>query len=307
MVLRILSALILAALLAMLPTVRAADVGIVLSDKGGAYAEFAAAFQEFARGSNWRVRWTGGSEALDTAPRTDLLITVGFEATRTVLRRGGSTPVLATLLPRQAYERALAEAGSPRPKGSVTAIFLDQPLPRLLALTRQLLPERRRIGVLVGPEGRALLPQLRQAIGAANLILEAEEIEGDANLVPAANHLLPRSDVLLALPDSAIYRRDNVRTILLTSYRFRRPVIAFSQALATAGALAAIYSTPEQIARQAQELLKFSSVDPVSLPAPQAPSLFAIAINYNVAQAFGLSLPDEAAVHRALMTDKEVR
>jgi putative ABC transport system substrate-binding protein len=304
---RVLATLVLILVLAAPPIAQGADVAVVLSDTSGAYSEFSTTFQQFSEGSNWRVRWTGRVENLEAAPRTDLIVTVGSEATRAVLQRGGNTPVVATLLPRPAYERAVADAGTNRPKGGSTAIFLDQPVSRLLSFTRYLLPDRHRIGILAGSETRAALPQIRQAANAAGLGLEVEEMDNNANPVPAANHLLPRSDVLLALPDSGVYRRDNIRAILLTSYRFQRPVIGFSQSLVTSGALAAIFSTPTQIARQTMDLVKSLRPEAITLPAPQPPTLFAIAINQNVAQALGLALPDEPAIRRALAADKDAR
>lgn len=294
-------------LLAIAPAAQAADVALVLSDTSGAYSEFATALQQYSEASSWRVRWTGSVDNFEAAPRTDLIVTVGSEATRAVLQRGVPVPVMATLLPRPAYERALADAGGGRSRGSTTAIFLDQPVSRLLAFTRHLLPERHRVGVLAGNDTRAMLPHIRQAAGAAGLALEVEELENNANPVPAVNHLLTRSDVLLALPDSAVYRRDNIRAILLTSYRFQRPVIGFSQSLVTSGALAGIYSTPTQIARQAMDIIKGLRPEALALPAPQSPAFFAIAVNHNVAQALGLTLPDEPSIRRALSADKDAR
>lgn len=304
---RLVSAFFLLLALVVVPGARAADVALVLSDKGGVYNEFASAFQQYSEGSNWHVRWVGSADTLDTAPRVDLVVAVGAEATRVSLRRLGSTPIVATLLPRQAYEQALAELAGGRPRSSVTAIFLDQPVARLFAFAHHLLPERRRIGVVAGPETRALMTQVRQAANANGLTVEVEEVDSEASPVPALNLLMPRSDVLLALPDSAVYRRDNIRAMLLTSYRFQRPVIAFSQALVTAGALAAIYSTPTQIARQAVELIKPLRPEAPNLPGPQMPSLFAIAINNNVAQALGLTVPDEPSIRRSIAADKDAK
>ncbi len=287
------------------PMARAADIAVVLSDSGGAYGEFAGAFQQFASSSTWRVRWVGTADSLESAAfRADLIVAVGNEATRLSLRRSENRPVIATLLPRQAYEKALAETpGRPR----VTAIYLDQPVARLVAFTHQLLPERHRLGLLVGADTRPHLPQARQAASGLGKTLESEDLENDGALVQALNQLFARSDVLLALPDSTVYRRDNIRVILLTSYRYQKPVIAFSQAFVTAGALAALYSSPAQVARQTADAIRGLNPDAIALPPPQGPTFFSIAINRNVAQAFALSLPDEATVRRALGAEKETR
>lgn len=288
------------------PAARGADIALVLSENGGVYGEFAAAFQQFSSSPAWRVRWVGTADNLDaTAFRADLIVAVGSEATRTSLRRGEGRPLIATLLPRQAYERALSEAPS-RPRGA-TAIYLDQPVARLMAFAHFLLPDRSRAGVLVGADTRPLLPSIRQGAASAALTADIEDVESDTALVGSLNQLLGRSDFLVALPDSTVYRRDNIRVILLTSYRYQKPVIAFSQAFATAGALAAIYSSPAQIARQTTDVVRNLNPDAVTLPPPQGPTLFSIAINRNVAQALGLSLPDESTVRRAMGADKEAR
>lgn len=306
MFLRVLAACFLIFVSAAMPPARAAEVVVVLSDTGGAYAEYASAFQQFLEGSNWRVRWVGPAENLEVAPPADLLVTVGAEASRVALRRPGNTPVLATLLPRPAYERALAEVPG-RPRHLTTAIFLDQPVARLLGLIRNLLPDRQRVGLLAGTETRPLLPEIRQAATAAGLSLEVEGVESDTSPVPAANHLLPRSDVLLALPDSSVYRRDHVRGILLASYRFQQPVIGFSQAMASSGAVAALYSTPAQIARQTVDLMKSLRPADMTLPPPQAPSLFVVSINQNVARSLGLKLSNESTIRQNLSADKGAR
>lgn len=307
MALRLLVASLFFLVLAFQPTARAADVAVVLSDTGGAYTEFATAFQQFSEGSGWRIRWTGSVDSLEGAPHTDVIIAVGSEALRASLRRNGGIPILATLLPRPAFEKVVAEGNVVRPKGSLTAIYLDQPVGRLLAFTRQILPDRRRIGLLVGAETRHLLPQIRNSANGAGLSVESEEVDVNANPVTAANYLLLRSDVLLALPDSTIYRRENVRAILLTSYRFQRPVIGFSPSFAASGALAAIYSTPTQIARQTADMIRTLHPEGINLPAPQTPALFAISVNQNVAQSLGLALPDEPSIRRAMAADKDAK
>lgn len=284
-----------------------ADVAVVLSDSGGAYGEFATTFQQSAIPPGWRLRWVGTTESLDGAAfRADLIVAVGSEATRSSLKRSEGRPVLATLLPRQAYDRALGEAGAARPR-QVTAITLDQPLPRLMAFIRQLFPDKHKVGLLTGPDTRHLLPQIRAAAKEAGLVPEAEDVEGESALVPALGQLFAKTDLLLALPDASVYRRDNIRVILLTSYRHQRPVIAFSQAFVTAGALAALYSTPSQMARQTAELLRQLNPESISLPSPQSPTLFSLAVNRNVAQSLGLSLPDDASLRRSIGADREAR
>ena len=197
--------------------------------------------------------------------------------------------------------KILAESGRARPRGSTSAIYLDQPPARFAAFVKNLLPGAQRIGLLTSDESRASLPATRQAL--AGLIVDSEDVLNDASLLGAINSLMPRVNLLLALPDSSIYKRDNIKAILVTSYRHQRPVIAFSKAFVSAGALAAIYSSPSQIARQTNDLLNTMGAGIGQLPPPQAPSFFAISINPNVAQSLNLDVPDEATMRRTLQAD----
>lgn len=292
--------------LGLLPRAESADIAIVISDSGGAYAEFVTSFQQFLGSSPWRVRWSGTAETLEPAAyRADLIIAVGAEATRLSLARSESRPVFATLLPRHAYERAISEKhGALR---NVSAVYLDQPVSRMVAFARQILPERRQIGLLVAADTRSQVALVKHAATANGATLETAEVENENTLLPTLNSLLGRSDLLLALPDNTLYRRENIRALLLTSFRYQKPVIAFSPAFVTAGALGAVYSSPTQIAHQVADVVRATSGENISLPAPQGPIQFSIALNRNVAQAFGIPLPDEAAVQRALGTEKDTR
>lgn len=286
------------------PLARAGNVTLVLSESGGPYAEFSTTLREALDGSNWKLsrQPLGAEHADEGGERPDLIIAAGSSALRQVLARGGSTPVVATLIPRLAYDKLVAESGSRNRR--LSAIYLDQPPARQAAFLRQLLPGKNRIGMLTSPETRPQSSQFQQAFGAAGLILDSEESDTDRTLLPALTALLARVNILLATPDTTIYKRDNIKAILVTTYRYQRPVVAFSAALVNAGALAALYSTPPQIARQTAELIQgFSN----TLPAPMPPSQFAVLINQNVAQALNLNLPDEADIRRAMLADKDAR
>lgn len=290
-------------LIFLVPMARAGNIALLLSQEGGPYAEFASAFHKELDGSAWNIITTGNQDSIDPAQfRPDLIVTAGANALRQSLARNGSTPILATLLPRQAYEKIVAEAGRSRPRTS--AIYLDQPPARQVAFLRQLLPEHKRVGMLLSNETRSLQAQYRQVFGTAKYALSSEEMDSDSSIVATLGTLLPRIDVLLAIPDSTIYKRDNIKPILVTSYRYQRPVVAFSAALVNAGALAALYSTPAQIASQAASTIKLSGSN---LPTPQAPEMFAISINRNVVDALNLSVPDEAVIRRAMLAERESR
>jgi ABC-type uncharacterized transport system substrate-binding protein len=278
------------------------SLALVIGETSAPYREFAATFSEALQQSNWRIAAAGKIESIEAGSAPDVLIALGADAFRQILARAGNTPVIATFISRTMYEKILVEAGPGR--GRTSAIFIEQPIARQVAFLRQLLPGYNRIGMLTSRENRAALLPFRQSLLANGLSFDSEESDGDESLLPAVNALLPRVSLLLATPDQAIYKRDNIKTILLTSYRHQKPVIAFSAAFVNAGALAAVYSTPQQIARQTADLLVAHGS---ALFSPEYPQLFSVAINRSVADALNLSLANEAELRRALMQAKELK
>lgn len=293
----------LAFLLFLAPPAWGGSIAVVLSERGGMYAEFAGTLEEALADTSWRIAATLQPETLSQlAGPPELIVTVGSEALRKTLSRGDHTPIVATLLPRQNYEKILAE--SRRHPGRITAIYLDQPPARQASFLSHLLPGQKRAGMLLSSETRNSASQFRQAFASAGLALDSEDADTDRTLLPALNSLLGRVDVLIAVPDSTIYRRNNIRAILITAFRYQRPLIGYSPAFVNAGALAALHTTPAQIARQTADMIISHGTN---LPPPTGPSQFAIAINSNVAQAFGLNIPDEATIRRAMRADRETR
>ena len=75
-------------------------------------------------------------------------------------------------------------------------------------------------------------------------------------IYPALTKVLASADVILAMPDPMIFNNGTIHNILLAAYREERPLIGFSPAYVRAGALAAVYSTPQQIAHQIAETIQ---------------------------------------------------
>lgn len=282
-----------------LPAAAATQVLVALSEDGGAYAEAAAVFKaelgdvQLASGT-----WQG--QLNDKAVAPDLIVTVGvaaFEGTLDWLAaKGGAwerVPLLAVMLPRAAYDaQAQQVAVGRRP---MSAAVLDQPLGRQMALIRRALPERRRVGVLPGPQTLPLLKGLQKEAAARGLTLVAAPVIGaPADLYPSLKAVLDESDVILALPEPTVYHGASLQNILLTTYRARVPLVAFSPAYVKAGAVLALFSTPAQVARRAAEMTR-SWLAGRGLPPPQTPREFAVTTNAKVAASLGLQL-DEAAL-----------
>ncbi|NOZ37791.1 MAG: hypothetical protein GXP11_06960 [Gammaproteobacteria bacterium] len=221
----------------------------------------------------------------------DLLIPIGIRATDRVIQHAGSTPILATLVPRSSFNANLKKRTAEMPPDSprsISAILLDQPISRQLNLTQLLFGNVKRIGIPLGPDSQSMRDEIERIARQLKLSIEIENIEPTENLIHQLSRLLDRSDVLLALPDPAIFNRRNVRYILLSTYRKRIPVIGFSQSYVKAGALAATYSSPEQIGKQtAEAIIALQEKPAYKFSAAIPPKYFSVAINKQVARSFG--------------------
>ena len=121
------------------------------------------------------------------------------------------------------------------------------------------------------------------------------------NITSDIKNAMNHSDLLLALPDKSIYNSRTVKNILLTSYRYRKPVIAFSQNFVGAGALASIHSNVEQIAQSASHLIEqYYKSNHKFKHSINHPQLFDISINRQVFRALDLHLPDTDKLEQTL-------
>lgn len=247
--------------------------------------------------------WMPTAELGTSSPasrREALLAPIGVDAALAVLEHAPERPALHALIPATTYahvreRRAALGHGAP-----TSALVIDQPLERRLALVHAAFPEARRLAVLLGPASRGLAPGIREAVD-GRWELALEEVSGSREVVPALEGLLRPGGVLLSFADPVVYNRDTVKSILLTSFRYRVPVVGFSRSYVRAGAVAAVYSTPEQIGEQLGQLLADALRGP-SWPLEDLarPALWSLALNRRVARSLGLDLPREEALEAAL-------
>jgi len=244
------------------------------------------------------------TSATDAARQSSLLVTVGSLAAQRAVALDAGVPILATLIPRQAYEY-IVQGAKPEHR-QFSAIYLDQPLPRQLALIRSLLPEAHTVGVIAGPATTRELRLLKSSIEKGGMQLAQETIASEAELFPALQRLLPETDILLALPDPTVINRSTIQSMLLTTYRYRVPVAGYSASQVDAGVLAAVYSSPAQIAQQAAQLIReLLRNGNGGLKVPFYPKYFSVKINHNVAHSLGLNVPDEATLRKQLEATAE--
>lgn len=282
------SAIALSAALAQAETL---SVHLVLSDSTAPYQQFSAALNKAIAESKANVfiieRQPGGGA------KADLTIAVGMKATELALADSGSS-VLSVMVPRAGYEALLEKHASQKSLKTVSAIYLDQPWERQLNFIQAALPKHPIVGVLYSPNTSIVLPRLPQGMS-----INARSVRSAETLFAALENILETSDVLMVIPDSEIYSGSNMRNILLTSYRHKVPLVGISQAYVNAGALCAIYSTPEQLAWQTASAIASFAADK-RFSAPQYPASFSIGINQQVANSLGIELAPPEVIRQRM-------
>lgn len=276
---------------------------MVLSERGTAYDELAEAFSaRLGDRRSLRILYLDELDAkgLQALGReAGLLVPVGIKASRMVAAHAvGQAAVLALMVPRSGFEAESWPASLSRRR--LSAVYIDQPPARSLNLIEKVLPKARQVGVVYSQKGGVNIAALSQEAARRRISLRLAEIPPSGEVAAGLRQVLPESDVLLLLPDAMVINANNVQHVLLTTYRYRIPVIGFSLGLVKAGAVAAVYSTPAQIGAQGGLIAQQWSLGDGDLPPPRYCDEYAIAFNHHVARSLGLSLPDESAVRKQL-------
>jgi putative ABC transport system substrate-binding protein len=240
-------------------------------------------------------------------PAPKLYVALGVQACarfarlpQTVL---GGAPVLCALLPQQSFDYLLGESGR-RAGPDFSALYLDQPLGRQLDLLRLALPRARRVGLLLGagPDAQQTEEKLAELARERGLRLFSTRIGVGEPIFPGLKQVLDESDVLLALADPQIYNSHTIQNILLASFRAKVPMQAFSPAYVRAGALLALYATPEQIGEQVARLVRDALQEQNGrvrgFGPPRYTEDFEVSVNAHVARSLGLQLNAEDLTRR---------
>ena len=287
-------------------TAQAATVVIVSSERSPAYAQAAQALVselERSGGSRYEMLLLTATEFAGVADlKPKLFVALGAQAAQALAQTALTAPVLCALLPRSSFERVLRSSGR-KASSQLSALYLDQPLSRQLGLIQLALPEARRIAVLWGPESQAQAGALRVLAQARGLSLLEASLKPDELVFPALKKVLEDADVLLALADPQVFNSSSIQNILLTSFRAKVPLVAFSPAYVQAGALLALHVTPEQVGQQAAAMAT-AVLQGKDLPAtPLYSQDFSVAVNAHVARSLGLMLDGEALRKRLLRAE----
>ncbi len=203
-------------------------------------------------------------------------------------------PAVAVFVSRDAVAAVSSKLAS--------ALYLEPPLKRQIALAKSILGADRSLGVLMQDKsqwensGLFLLP-LQQSLVTPYFVDQYE------NLNRALLDLLKNSHALVGTYDTELYSSTNIKNILITAYRQNKPLIGPSSAYIKAGALATTYSDIDDVARRLSEILLVGLKEQVWPGADYNP-YFKVRYNQQVGRSLNLLLPDAESLASQLTKDE---
>ena len=187
-------------------------------------------------------------------------------------------------------------------EGRHYSVLLDQPFERYLRFIQLLLPVNK-VGIIKTENNKFSSRTIQRAEKSTGLKVDQYIFNPEDNPITRVRNILQTDDVLLSLPEPAIYNHQTLKGILLSSYRLNKPVVSYSPAHVKSGALAAIYISPvqigEQIADTLNQLLSGSLEKQNQEFYAQG---FQIKINRQVAYSLQIALPSDQSIMQQLQS-----
>lgn len=207
----------------------------------------------------------------------------------------------ATLVLRISRLQARQRLGEHLPP-HLSLLWSDPPLERQLFLTRLLLPQVKRVGVLYDSHSEFLLNELRRAALPLGLEVVTERWDNIQDSRPLQS-VLNNSDVLLGLDDPDLYNPKTAKNLLLSSYSRQLALIGPNAGFVKAGSLASTYSDQSDWLAILDELL---DQPPATWPRTYYSPRFKVSSNPQVARSLGIEQINEASI-ATLLAERERR
>ncbi|WP_448092143.1 ABC transporter substrate-binding protein [Pseudomonas lini] len=279
--------LVFTGLLCNLPA-RAADILLTGAEDGAGVQSFVQALSELRPTDSVRFQPVASLPAPGQLPVDTRLVLLDLSSLDWRLQDAQGP---ATLVLRISRLQARQRLGNEMPP-HLSLLWSDPPLDRQLRLTRLLLPEARRVGVLFDSHSEFLLKELRQAALPLGLEVVTERWDNTHDSRPL-QALLKNSDVLLGLDDPDLYNPKTVKNLLLSSYARQLALIGPNAAFVRAGSLASTYSDQNDWLKILDELLDRPSS---TWPRALYPQHFKVLSNPQVARSLSIEPMNEASV-----------
>ena len=180
-------------------------------------------------------------------------------------------------------------------------LITAQPECRHIQLIKAINPDWSAVAVLSSVDSLDIAAALTKCTIRQNLNLNVYAITDKSDLLKTLETAIEDNKVLLAITDPFIYNSNTVKNILLTAYRHRKPVIGYSDSFVQAGAVAAIYTSPESIGGKASRIISgFFDNNWQFNKNVYSTDDFSISTNAQVATSLGITLPSEDSIRKSM-------
>lgn len=275
----------------------AQNVVVVVDGDNPVHQQFTASFRRQL--ANWTVvgleRKSASLELLNGA---SLVVSLGRLAAWDLSSKVLDVPVINSLIAEADWQRLAAEEGERRRR---TALYLNQPPSRLLALVKTAMPGRHQVTVALGPDSKRAEAAIEQGCRQYGLRCDVLLVENEAGIELALRRAAASDQILLVLPDPQVVNTTTARNLILGAYRRGVALVGYSKALVKAGALMAVHSTPEQLGEDASVTAREAlEKTPVTVPPSRYPERYSVSVNYQLARALQLDIEPEASLLHAI-------
>ena len=227
-----------------------------------------------------------------------LIVSIGSDALNAISKANYLGPHFSVLVPAETVKNK-------KHSGNYSALYVDHPASLYLKLIKAAMPKTNHVGILLGPSSSHHETELINSAASVKLQLQIKKITYSKDVSRNAGQLASDVDVMLALPDPVIHNSQTAQSILYAGYRHKVPVVAYSSSYLKAGALISLYSSPDQIAKNAAEHINLRlRANPDHIPISLHPSIFSIGINKSVSRSLGYESLNETELMNALITNK---
>lgn len=269
------------------------SVNFIVVKKQGIYNQIVElAMQSIQRdGLAVRSRIFEIDELGESAPKLEgRLVTIGTQAAAYAYQHYPEKAMVNALLTRSGFAELAQHAfGSLQQvaQKDINPLYLDQPLARFLALGSMLVPAAKTVGILVGPANSDRLEVIKRQAAESGFDVNIALLDPNSNPIKVIEPVVKVSDFFVVLADRKQINQLAAKWVLPLSYRYKKPVVAYSRKYVDAGALASLYLSPEDVALSIIDALKTED----SYSATHS-LRFSVAINSSVARSLAIAVKD---------------
>jgi putative ABC transport system substrate-binding protein len=225
----------------------------------------------------------------------DAIVTAGTESTIAVKQVTSEVPIVVALATDPVAAGLVASLA--RPGGNVTG-FSHQGTDiaaKRLELLREILPNLRRLAILVNVNNPGSVLEMREAEAAARTLgldVTKLEIRRAEDIAPAFEAIKGRADALYVPPDALVNaNRVRIHTLSLSA---QLPDLYGFRGYVEVGGLMSYGADFTDLFRRAAEIVNkiLRGAKPADIPVEQ-PTKFDLVVNLTTAKALGLNVPDK--------------